>query len=331
MKLLVIRFSSIGDIVLTTPVFRCIKQQIPHAEIHLLTKHKFRAVSEANPHISMFHYFKDDLKTVIDALKAEQFDAVIDLHKNFRSYKVRMALGVKSYAYRKLSLEKFLLTKFRINRMPNRHITQRSLDTLLPLGVHDDGGGLEHYIPEQTNLQDKPLPAFTNNGYIALVIGASYATKKLPVERLMELCSLIPYPLVLVGGPEDEGVGTRVEGEDPSRIFNACGPYNLHQSSLIVRDAKFVISHDTGMQYIACAFQKRVIAIWGATSPKLQVEPYYGSNNQLPFVNCQLPGLTCQPCSNYGTKKCPEGHFKCMMQLDLTAIANKANSWWTEL
>jgi len=331
MKILVIRFSSIGDIVLTTPVFRCIKQQIPNAEIHLLTKHKFRAVSEANPHITKFHYFKDDLKEVIDALKAENFDIVIDLHKNFRSYRVRMALGKKSYAYNKLSVEKFLLTKFRINKMPDRHITQRSLDTVLPLGVKDDGGGLEHYIPAGITLADKPLPSFTNNGYIALVIGASFATKKLPAERLIELSSLIPYSLVLVGGPEDEGVGSRVEGVDPSRIFNACGPYNLHQSSLIVRDAKFVISHDTGMQYIACAFQKRVLAVWGATSPKLQVEPYYGSNSTVPYANCLVPNLPCQPCSNYGTKKCPEGHFNCMMQLDLQAIADQANSWWTEL
>lgn len=331
MKLLIIRFSSIGDIVLTTPVFRCLKQQLPGTEIHLLTKHKFRAVTEANPHISKFHYFKDDLNEVIHTLKQENFDAVIDLHKNFRSYKVRRALGKKAYAYQKLSVEKFLLAKFRIDRMPNRHITQRSLDAVEPLGVTDDGGGLEHYIPAGVTLAGKPLPAFTDNGYIAMVIGASFATKKLPVERLIELCGLIPYPIVLVGGPEDEGTGKRVEGSDPSRIFNACGPYNLHQSSLIVRDAKFVISHDTGMQYIACAFRKRVLAIWGATSPKLQVEPYYGSKNPVPYVNCVLPDLTCQPCSNYGTKKCPKGHFNCMMQLDLQTIAATANSWWTEL
>jgi ADP-heptose:LPS heptosyltransferase len=136
---------------------------------------------------------------------------------------------------------------------------------------------------------------------------------------------------MLVGGPEDEQIGSRVQGLDPQRIYNACGPYNLHQSSLIVRDAKFVISHDTGMQYIACAFQKRVLAIWGATSPKLQVEPYYGSNSTVPYANCLVPNLPCQPCSNYGTKKCPEGHFNCMMQLDLQAIADQANSWWTEL
>lgn len=329
MKILVIRFSSIGDIVLASPVFRCLKTQLG-AEVHLLTKHKFRAVTEANPYIDRFHYFRDNLSAVINELKKEEIDVVVDLHKNFRSYRVKWALGKKAYAFNKLSVEKFLLTKFQVDRMPNRHITQRSLDAIRPLGVVDDGGGLDHFIPSSAQITDKPLP-FAAGQYIALVIGASYATKKLPAERLKELCALIPHPIVLVGGPEDQEEGEKVKGIDPQRIFNACGPYNLHQSAIIVRDAKFVISHDTGMQYIACAFQKRVIAIWGATSPKLQVEPYYGSKSQVRHVNFLLPGLKCQPCSNYGTKKCPEGHFKCMMQLDLNGIAATANAWWQEL
>lgn len=327
MKILVIRFSSIGDIVLASPVFRCLRQQLQGAEVHLLTKHKFRAVTEANPYIDRFHYFRDDLKEVIDELKKEDFDVVVDLHKNLRSYRVRWALHTKSYAYRKLSLEKFLLTKFRMDRMPQRHITQRSLDAVQHLGVKDDGGGLDHFIPRTASLAQNPLP-FPVDGYIALVIGASYATKKLPEKRLTELCRILDLPIVLVGGPEEKEEGERVRGSDPTRIFNACGPYDLHQSALIVRDSKFVISHDTGMQYIACAFRKKVLAIWGGTSPRLQVEPYYGWRDPVPYRNFLVEGLNCQPCSNYGKKKCPEGHFNCMMQLDLAAIASTAREWW---
>jgi len=327
MKILVIRFSSIGDLVLASPVFRCLKQQLPDAEVHLLTKHKFRAVTEANPYIDRFHYYKEDLGSLIKDLRKEDFDVVIDLHKNLRSYRVRWALRKRTFSYRKLSLQKFLLTRFRVDRMPQRHITERSLDAVYPLGVKDDGAGLDHFIPASATLADKPLP-FPAGGYIALVIGASYETKKLPAEKLIELCGRIDLPMVLVGGPEDKEVGERVKGSDPTRIFNACGPYNLHQSSLIVRDSKFVISHDTGMQYIACAFRKKVLAIWGGTSPRLQVEPYYGKTDPVPYQNCLVEGLRCQPCSNYGTKKCPEGHFKCMMELDLSAIAFKARAWW---
>jgi heptosyltransferase-2 len=327
MRILVIRFSSIGDIVLASPVFRCLKQQLPGAEVHLLTKHKFRAVTEANPYIDKFHYFSDDLGALVDKLRKVEFDAVIDLHKNFRSYRVKWALGKPSYAFRKLSLEKFLLTRLRIDRMPQRHITQRSLDAVRPLGVTDDGGGLDHFIPVTASLAGQPLP-FGVGQYIALVIGASYETKKLPAERLIELCRLIDLPIVLVGGPEDKEDGERVKGLDPTRIFNACGPYDLHQSSIIVRDARLVISHDTGMQYIACAFRKKVLAIWGGTSPRLQVEPYYGHKDPVPYRNFLVEGLRCQPCSNYGMKKCPEGHFNCMKQLDLSAIASTVREWW---
>jgi heptosyltransferase-2 len=214
--------------------------------------------------------------------------------------------------------------------MPDRHITQRSLDTIVPLGVRDDGEGLDHFIPASANIQDKPLP-FAENEYVAVVIGASFATKKLPVPRLIKLCGLLQLPVVLVGGPEDAEVGNEIRASDPENIFNACGPYNLHQSSIIVRNAKLVISHDTGMQYIACAFRKRVLAIWGGTSPKLQVEPYYGSKDPVPYKNFLVEGLYCQPCSNFGTKKCPEGHFKCMLELDIVEIAETARAWWKEL
>lgn len=331
MKILIIRFSSIGDIVLASPVFRCLKQQLPGVEVHLLTKYAFRAVTEANPFIDKFHYFKDDLATVIEELKTEDFDHVVDLHKNFRSYRVKISLGKKSSSFHKLSLEKFLLTTFRINRMPGRHITLRSLDALSVLGVFDDGKGLDHFIPATTTIDHHPLPGFTHDGYVAMVIGASYATKKLPYDRLVELCRLLQLPIVLVGGPEDSAVAELISATDPKLIFNGCGPYDLHQSSLIVRNAKLVISHDTGMQYIACAFQKPVLAIWGATSPALQVEPFYGTGQPARYKNFLLEGLYCQPCSNYGTKKCPEGHFDCMKKLDLVPIAETARNWWKEL
>jgi ADP-heptose:LPS heptosyltransferase len=331
MKILIIRFSSIGDIVLASPVFRCVKQQLPNVEVHLLTKYAFRAVTECNPYIDKFHYFKDDLATLTEELKKENFDHVVDLHKNFRSYRVKISLGKKTSSFHKLSVEKFLLTKLRINRMPNRHITLRSLDAVKTLGVQDDGKGLDHFIPASTNVDQHPLPEFTHNGYIAMVIGASYATKKLPPERLITLCRSLQLPVVLVGGPEDADIGAKISASDPALIFNGCGTYNLHQSSLIVRNAKLVISHDTGMQYIACAFQRPVLAIWGATSPALQVEPFYGTAQQAKYKNFLLAGLKCQPCSNYGTKKCPEGHFDCMNKLDLVPIAETARKWWNEL
>lgn len=333
MRLLFIRFSSIGDIVFTTPAIRCAKQQIPGVELHFLTKASMKAVTEANPYIDHFHYFDKDLNATIKGLKAFQFDYIIDLHRNLRTFQIQKALGVPSLSYHKLSLQKLLLTKLHLNYMPARHIVDRSLDTLSALGVVNDGKGLDYFIPKEATLPSNALPAAFQSGYIALVIGASYATKKLPVASLQALCHKIPYPIVLIGGKEDQAEGAAIEAINPIKIWNACGKFNLHESALLVKQSKTVISHDTGFLYIACAFHKKTVAIWGATAPALQVEPYYPTNmdsskQNVWYYNAIVPNLPCQPCSNYGTKQCPQGHFACMKKQDLQSIADKAIAYF---
>jgi ADP-heptose:LPS heptosyltransferase len=326
MKFLIIRFSSIGDIVLASPVFRCLKKQVITSEIHFLTKESFSIVTASNPYIDKFFYYRDDLSQVIEELKKEEYDYVIDLHNNFRSNKVKSALGVKSYTINKLNFEKFLLTKLHINIMPRRHITQRSLDTLAVFGVKDDGGGLDYFIPEKDLVKESDIPASHLAGYVSLVIGASYHTKKLPVHQLIKLCASINHPIIIIGGKEDAHIAEQVADSNRVKIYNACGKFNLNESADLVRRSKVVISHDTGLQYIACAFNKPVLAIWGSTSPKLDVEPYYGKPflstvKELPYENIlRKPDLKCQPCSKYGNKKCPLGHFKCMEEIDIHYI-----------
>ena len=323
MRLLFIRFSAIGDIVLASPAIRCAKQQLPGVEIHLVTKRSMRAVTEANPYIDHFHYLDGDLGALIAELKTFTFDYIIDLHKNLRSFRIRTALGVAVLAFDKLSVEKFLLTKLHINRMSERHISLRSVDALAPLGVVYDEKGLDYFIPSQTE-----VPQLFPSGYVALVIGASYATKKLPLESLKVLVQQIPHKIVLIGGPEEKSEGDVLAALDPTRIVNTCGQYSLHQSAAFVRDARVVISHDTGMLYIACAFDKSVIAIWGATSPALQVEPFMSETSKARVFQAIVPNLSCQPCSNFGTTTCPKGHFNCMKQQDLPAIARQVGEMW---
>jgi len=321
MKFLVIRFSSIGDIVLATPAIRCLKNRYPDCELHFLTKKKMKAVTEANPYIDQFHYFDGDFKQMARSLEAENFDYVIDLHKNLRTYRLRFFLKAKWYSYQKLSMQKFLLTKLHIDLMPATHITTRSLQALLPLDVKDDGRGLDYFIPEQDKIDRKTLPAFLQNGFGAVVIGASYFTKKLPPEKLTELVNRLDCPLILIGGPEDKAAGDQIIGATTnSKAWNGCGAFSLNGSADLIRQSDWVVSHDTGLQYIACAFNKRVMAIWGGTSPKLAVEPYYGTANPPNFRNYIVPDLPCQPCSNFGLKSCPRGHFKCMRLQDIATI-----------
>jgi ADP-heptose:LPS heptosyltransferase len=330
-KILIIRFSSIGDIVLASPVFRCVKQQLPGAEVHFLTKSNFSDVTIHNPYIDRFFYLEEQLEPIIELLKKEEYDHVIDLHNNIRSIKVRKALKRPVSVINKLSYKKFLLTKLKLNLMPRRHITQRSLDAAAPLGVKDDGKGLDFFISPENEVKQADIPASHHLGYIAMVIGANHFTKKMPLDKWRELCNLIDHPIMLLGGKTEKQEGEEIAAIDPIKIYNSCGKFSLQESADLVRKSKLVISHDTGLQYIACAFQKPLIAIWGGTSPKLDVEPYYGSGivgSKLtaPYENVCL-NLWCQPCSKYGKSKCPLGHFKCMKNHDLQAIALKVKSY----
>jgi ADP-heptose:LPS heptosyltransferase len=332
MRLLIIRLSSIGDIVFTTAAIRCAKEQIPGVEIHFLTKKSLKAVTEANPYIDHFHYHDKNLAETIASLKAANLDMIIDLHSNFRTFRIKKALGLPAHTYKKLSLQKWVLTRFGINLLPDTHIVQRSLDPLKLLGVQNDGKGMDYFVPASISLKSNDIPTSHQAGYIAIVIGASYATKKMPVEQLKQLCALISVPIILIGGKEDTKEGEAVAAEDAIKIYNATGKFNLHESALLVKGAKMVISNDTGFLHIACAFHKKTIAIWGATSPALQVEPYYAvsdlQNGQEMYFNAIVPNLPCQPCSKYGTKTCPQGHFACMKKQDLSFIAEKAMSYY---
>lgn len=204
----------------------------------------------------------------------------------------------------------------------------RCLDALKPLGVKDDGRGMDYFIPEKQIVPANDIPTVHSAGFVAIVIGASYYTKKLPVSKLQQLCQQLKYPVMLLGGKEDSATGEQIASVDPVGIYNACGKFSLHESADLVRKARLVISHDTGLQYIACALDKPVLAIWGGTSPLLDVEPYYGVHQHSPgYTNFIVPHLNCQPCSNFGTDTCPKGHFKCMLQQDIEAIAARAHQY----
>lgn len=328
MKVLIIRFSSIGDIVLTTPVIRCLKKQLPDVEVHYLTKASFRAVLEANPYIDQLHFLQNDLEAIIPSLQEANFDYVIDLHHNLRTMRVKKALGKPSFSFNKLNIRKFIYTSIKLNFLPDVHIVDRYLETVQSLGVKNDGRGLDYFIPETDKVKESDIPAGHLVGYIGVVIGAAHNTKKLPVHKLKELCGAIKYPVILLGGKEDRAIGEQIAGVDPHRIYNSCGKFNINESADLVRRAKLIITHDTGLMHIASAFKKPIISIWGNTVPQFGMYPYYGAGSpQLPkpYDIMEVRPLYCRPCSKIGYNKCPLGHFKCMEKISIEEIVNKVN------
>ena len=325
-KILIIRFSSIGDIVLTTPVIRCLKKQYPEAAIHYATKKQYVSLLEANPYLTKIHAFEDkQLPDLMDRLDAEKFDLIIDLHNNLRSFLIKTNLGIEHRSFNKLNWQKWLMVNFKINRLPQVHIVDRYLATLRDYKVINDGLGLDFYIPDHAHVEISQLPQNFHSGYITYVIGAMHNTKKLPLNKAIELCNRIKLPIVLIGGKEDAAFGDAIIADSQATIYNACGKYSLNQSASIIQQAQQVIAHDTGMMHIAAALKKQVISIWGNTIPEFGMYPYFGDTHSLKQQRdagllFEVTKLSCRPCSKIGHAQCPKQHFNCMHQQDFSQI-----------
>lgn len=316
MKILIVRFSSIGDIVLTSPVIRCVKEQVKNSEVHFITKKQFAGILGANPHIDKLYTIGKDISEVSRELKKENYDYVVDLHHNLRSAQIKTLLGKSSGSFRKLNLEKWLLVNLKINTLPEIHIVDRYFKAVETLGVKNDGKGLDYFIPKTDEVDVKTLPAEFRNGYIGFVIGAKHATKQLPAEKIISICRKINKPVILLGGKEDAEKGESIRMQlTNGNVFNACGKYDLNQSASLVKQAQKIITHDTGLMHIAAAFQKEIVSVWGNTIPEFGMAPYYGTMGVRNMV-AEVKDLSCRPCTKLGYSKCPKRHFKCMQEIN---------------
>lgn len=311
-KFLIIRFSSIGDIVLTTPVIRCLKQQVEGAEIHYLTKKRFSTIVKSNPYIDKVHEFDGELSKTISYLKKEKFHYIIDLHRSIRSKIVKSRLKVLSFSFHKLNIHKWIRVNFKINILPDIHIVDRYFKTVSVFDVENDNKGLDYFIPKEDEINLNKLPIKIQDKFIAFVVGAKHATKQLPVEKMISLCQKLPYPVILLGGKKDVALGDKIEKDAGAGVFNASGKYNLNQSASLVKQSEVVITHDTGLMHIAAAFKKKIISIWGNTIPEFGMYPYQpGEKSEI----IEVKNLKCRPCSKIGHNKCPKKHFKCMNEI----------------
>lgn len=315
-KILVVRFSSIGDIVLTSPVIRCLKNQIADAEIHYLTKETHLPILKNNPYIDKIYTIKKNIQKVLPELRKEHYDYIIDLHNSIRSNALILNLCRPFNTVKKQNIKKELYVSTKINLLPKTHIVDRYFKTVEFLKVFNDGKGLDYFIPEADMVDLKELPETHRNGYVALVIGGKHYTKRMPENKLISLCKKIDKPIIILGGSENAETAMAISEAVGEKVFNSCGLFSLNQSASIVKRAKQVISNDTGLMHISTAFNVPVISVWGNTVPAFGMYPYYPKGSESKSKIIEVKGLSCRPCSKLGFEKCPKEHFNCMNQIN---------------
>ncbi len=312
-KFLIIRFSSIGDIVLTTPVIRCLKEQVEGAEIHFLTKIQYAAIVQSNPYVKKVFTLKDSMAELIDELKEEKHDYIIDLHKNLRTKIVRSGLKALTFSFNKINTPKWLMVNFKINKLPKQHIVDRYMESVKVFDVKNDQKGLDFFIDSSRTLDKKvKLPVPFSRGYIGFAIGAKHATKRLPTDKIIKICKKIDFPVVLLGDENDSENAKKIKKAVGKKVLNGCGKFTLTQSAMIIKEAEAIITHDTGLMHIAAALKKKIISVWGNTIPEFGMYPYLPDPASKII---QVEGLKCRPCSKLGYEKCPKKHFKCMLDI----------------
>jgi heptosyltransferase-2 len=308
---------------------RHLKQQVEDAEIHYLTKKTYAPLLEANPYIDRIHAFDGDMRSCLRTLKNEEIDYIIDLHHNARSARIKWGLKRMDFTVHKLNWKKWLYVNFKTDRLPERHMVDRNLDTIQSFISERDSRGLDYFIPQEEEISPESLPPPYRKGFIGLAIGAQHATKMLPAESLVELCGKLRHPVIILGGPGDEATGEAVLSAWPGKhLLNGCGKYSIHQSASLVKQSRVLITHDTGLMHIGAAYRKPVISVWGNTVPRFGMYPYRPDPRSVQY---EVQGLKCRPCSKIGHDRCPKKHFRCMLDQDLDGMAEAAHRLFGDL
>lgn len=319
-RILIIRFSSIGDIVLTSPVVRALKQQLDgEVQLDFITKKSFANILESNPYIDNVITIEKHVSEVSEFLSEQAYDYVIDLHSNLRSRQVKRAVKALSFTVDKRNFAKWLYVLTKKEMLPIGHFTDRCLAAVSALGVENDGKGLDYFIPESQEVSVNQLPELFHKGFITYAIGGQMAGKILPTKKIIELCEKINRPIVLLGGKEDAARGFEISLATDKHVWNTCGKLTLHQSTSFVKQSECLITHDTGLMHIGAALKKRVISLWFATTPQLGFAPWQpGEGSIMLEADCKK-----RPTSKLGNRGFED---RCVFNLDLDRVAELVNN-----
>jgi heptosyltransferase-2 len=306
-KILVIRFSAIGDILLTFPVVAALQHKYPAADIHFLTKPSNKAVLELLSSKVQPRFLQESLVQTATQLRRERYDLVIDLHNNLRTFLLQVLMLKGSWnRFRKLNFQKWLFTSFKWNTLPKVHVVERYAQAAKV------NPALVTLVVNNPALDSLP------SNYVAWVLGATFSTKQYPLSKLIETIERLDMPIVLLGGDKENTLASSLQAHFPS-LISLVGKTSLAEAALVLSKAKVVVTNDTGLMHLAAFYEKPMVCIWGNTVPDFGMYPF----QKRPVFNAQVADLSCRPCSKIGHNTCPKGHFDCMLKQQTLEISEQ--------
>ncbi|VAX18690.1 Lipopolysaccharide core heptosyltransferase III [hydrothermal vent metagenome] len=320
-RVLIIRLSSLGDVLLTTPVIRSLKKNYPDLTIDFLIKKNFEAAIQLNPNIDSMIIYNDSPELTAQ-LKENNYDLIIDLHNNFRTKKIVKQLGLPCYKFIKPNLEKFLLIHTKINLLKDKKTITVRYAEIIPEFQLDDKG-LELFIPENVHSELEGL-----SNVVGFAPGAFHYTKRWPIEYYAELGNKLNdegYTIVILGGESDKTICSDLQKMIPDSL-DLSNNNDLSQTAVHIKHCKVFICNDSGLMHTASAVGTPVISIFGSTVQEFGFAPY-----RIKSIVVENNELKCRPCTHIGKSKCPRGHFKCMKKITPDRLYEKFNKFLEDL
>jgi len=317
-KFLFVRFSSIGDIVLTTAVIRCLKLQKPEAEIFFLTKSRFKPLLENNPYLKKVIGIESSINDAVKEIKEINPDCIIDLHANLRSRLLALKIRKKTFSIPKLNFLRWKMVYTR-KREALPHINSRYFKALEKFGITYDGLGLDYFLGELERKNKDLAQLDLSADFDVWIIGATHFTKRLPAEKIIEGINIRQRPAVLIGGSDEHTAGSGIAAACNFPVINLCGKTNFDETALVIQKAKIVFTNDTGFMHVAAALKKKIVSFWGGTVPELGMSPLLPKIST-PAMIVENNQISCRPCSKIGKAACPLGHFSCMKEINMQTV-----------
>jgi len=313
-KILIIRLSSIGDILLTTPLIRSIKKKNPALQIDFALKEEFFELLQNNLNLTNIHRYTKhsfEKQILIKALISNDYNLVIDLQNNLRSREIIRPLHCQTLRFKNNNFKKFLLVHFKINKL--KDAPQIPVRYAEAAGVELDSEGLDFFTAIKPNSKLK-----ADEKYIGLCPGAGHFTKRWPRECFIELGKRLEstgYKIALFGGLEEVDLCFEMENQIKNAI-NLCNTSILQVGS-DMKMCRVIYTNDSGLMHLASAVKVPIIAFFGSTVREFGFFPYKAKSIELEMEN-----LSCRPCTHIGRKSCPKIHFKCLKEIKTELAVN---------